>query len=207
MKDELSQFMADNFNEFWMDINVRFELGEPFENGTDERINQVNNRVNSIFESVFSQDEDIYLYIKDANIDVDPMFGNTTPNYIYEILSGFQLDEDRYVELNEDQDEDGNKIILESEYKIVTTRSRVNEIPYSDIFKGITNYEQGKETSISQGIYYVSVNREIVFYMYDDRGCIVYSTSKESLREIYTKYNDWLVDYWREYIDKIFKEA
>lgn len=43
--------------------------------------------------------------------------------------------------------------------------------------------------------------------MYDDRGCIAYSNSKEKLKPLYTKNNEWIVNYWREYIDSIFKEV
>jgi hypothetical protein len=42
--------------------------------------------------------------------------------------------------------------------------------------------------------------------MYDDRGCIAHAISMENLRTLYVKYNDWIVDYWREYIDGIFKD-
>jgi len=42
--------------------------------------------------------------------------------------------------------------------------------------------------------------------MYDDRGCIIHSNSKEYLRTLYIKYNDWIVDYWRDYFDRLFKE-
>jgi len=207
MKTELVKFMNENFYDLWMDINVRFELGEPYQNGSEERINQVNYRVNSIFDFIFDKDEEIYLYIKDPQIESDIMFGNTTPNYLYELLNEFKLEEDIYIEYDEDYDEAGNTIQLTREFLVKILYSRVRNIPYKEILSGIANYEQGREPSIVQSIYFVSISREIVFYMYDDRGCIAYSKAKENLKPLYTKYNEWIVNYWREYIDSIFKES
>ncbi|MCW8799616.1 MAG: hypothetical protein OQK71_01695, partial [Desulfobacter sp.] len=67
------------------DIHIRFELGEPFENGSKKRLDQVNHRINKIFNATFNKEDDIYILIKDWEDD-DVMFGNTTPNYLYEIL-------------------------------------------------------------------------------------------------------------------------
>lgn len=207
MKTELIKFLNEHFHELWMDINVRFELGEPYQNGSEERINQVNYRVNSIFDFIFNKDEEIYLFIKDPQIENDIMFGNTTPNYLYELLNDFDLEQDKYIEYDEDYDEAGNTIQITREFLVKILYSRVQDIPYREILSGIANYEQGREPSIVQSIYFVSISRGIVFYMYDDRGCIAYSISKEKLIPLYTKYNEWIVNYWREYIDSIFKEV
>lgn len=43
--------------------------------------------------------------------------------------------------------------------------------------------------------------------MYDDRGCIIHASSKDQLRPLYFKYNDWIVNYHREYFDNLFKEV
>ncbi|WP_339272598.1 DUF3885 domain-containing protein [Paenibacillus sp. FSL K6-1330] len=207
MKTELIKFINEHFHELWMDINVRFELGEPYQNGSEERINQVNYRVNSIFDFIFNKDEEIYLFIKDPQIENDIMFGNTTPNYLYELLNDFDLEEDKYIEYDEDYDEAGNTIQITREFLVKILYSRVRYIPYREILSGIANYEQGREPSIVQSIYFVSISKGIVFYMYDDRGCIAYSNSKEKLKPLYTKNNEWIVNYWREYIDSIFKEV
>lgn len=45
----------------------------------------------------------------------------------------------------------------------------------------------------------------MVFYMYDDRGCLVNSNKNDQLVHLYHKYNQWLVDYWREDFDRMFK--
>lgn len=148
MKTELIKFINEHFHELWMDINVRFDLGEPYQNGSEERINQVNYRVNSIFDFIFNKDEEIYLFIKDPQIENDIMFGNTTPNYLYELLNDFNLEEDKYIEYDEDYDEAGNTIQITREFLVKILYSRVRDIPYREILSGIANYEQGREPSI-----------------------------------------------------------
>jgi hypothetical protein len=40
--------------------------------------------------------------------------------------------------------------------------------------------------------------------MYDDRGCLVFADHPSRIVHLYRKYNDWIVDYWRDTIDALF---
>ncbi|MGF7050640.1 hypothetical protein J2T13_005190 [Paenibacillus sp. DS2015] len=207
MIQELLKYTDTNFPNFGSDIHLRFELGEPFRNGSNRRLKYVNQRVVTIFEEIFHQNDLIYVCIKDWGNREDPMFGNTTPDYIYELLNGIKMEEDTLFDLDEDEDDDGNTIEIKNEYQIKVLTGISSSIPYREILKGISYYEQGREPSIGQRIYFVSIDKGMVFNMYDDRGCIVHANSKEKLRHLYTRYNDWLVNYWREYFDSLFKEV
>lgn len=206
MQYNIFEYIQKNFPDFWSDINIRFELGEPFSNGSDERINQVNLRVTTLFEEIFEKDDLIYLYIKDLEEDIDVMFGNTTPNYLYELINYHKLYETIMYEHDEDEDDKGNAIQVERQYKVKILSSPLSSIPYKEILYGIANYEQGREPSIGQKVYFINTNKNIIFNMYDDRGCIIFSKNKESLKYLYDNYNEWLVDYWREFFDNLFKE-
>lgn len=205
MIDGLIKYISENFPDFYSEIHVRFELGEPFDNGTDERINQVVHRVTTLIKETFKKDDFIYLYIEDWE-DNDVMFGNTTPNYLYELLSHHTIHEKIMYKYYEDEDEDGNETQIEQPYKVKVLKGSISTIPYKDILTGIGNYEQGREPSIGQRVYFINTDKDIIFNMYDDRGCIIYSKSKEKLNHLYTNYNDWLVDYWRKQFDDLFKE-
>lgn len=206
MQEDIFKYIQENYPNFWSDINIRFELGEPFDNGTDERMNQAIMRVKTLFEDIFEQDDFIHLFIKDWGKGTDVMFGNTTPNYLYELLNNHKLDETIMYEHDEDIDDAGNTIQVERPYNVKILSSTLSSIPYEDILMGIANYEQGREPSIGQQVYFIDTNKDIVFNMYDDRGCIVFSKAKERLKQLYVNYNDWLVDYWREYFHNLFKE-
>jgi hypothetical protein len=188
----LIKYIEENFPNFWSDIHVRFELGETFENGSDERIKQVIYRVITLFEETFDRDDYIYLYIRNWE-QIDVMFGNTTPNYIYELINHHELKERIMYEHDEDIDEDGNTIQIERPYKVKVLEGLLTTIPYKDILIGIANYEQGREPSIGQQVYFINSNKDIIFNMYDDRGCIIFSKAKEKLKHLYTNYNSWLI--------------
>lgn len=132
------------------------------------------------------------------------MFGNTIPNYIYQLLENHVLAEKVLYITDEDIDEKGNTVQIVQEYNVRLLYDRLGRIPYKEILKGIAHYEQGREPSISQAVYFINVDKDIVFHMYDDRGCIVYSNSSGKLAYMYYKYNNWIVDYWRGSIDSIF---
>ncbi|BCG60803.1 DUF3885 domain-containing protein [Paenibacillus sp. URB8-2] len=200
------EYIDNNFPNFGSDVHIRFELGEPFRNGSNRRIKQVNQRVVTIFEETFNQSDFIYVFIKDWGNQEDPMFGNTTHEYIYELLNGKTIEEETLFDLDEDVDDEGNRIEIKNEYQIKVLTGLVSSFPYREILEGISHYEQGIEPSIGQRVYFISKDKNIVFNMYDDRGCIIHSRSKEQLRHLYVKYNDWIVNYWREYFDSLYKE-
>ncbi|OWR32302.1 hypothetical protein CDO73_01450 [Saccharibacillus sp. O23] len=206
MKKEIIEYLDNHFPNLSGEVHIRFELGEPYENGSDQRIEQVNQRVVTIFEEIFDQEDLIFVYIKDWGSQDDPMFGNTTPDYLYELLDGKVIEEEIGFELDEDEDEAGNTIEIKNEYGIKILNGRVSSFPYKQILEGISHYEQGREPSIGQSVFFVSKDKDVVFHMYDDRGCIIHAKSKERLKPLYLKYNDWIVDYWRDYFDSIFKE-
>lgn len=205
MKAELLGYLENKFPDLTHQIHVRFELGEPFDNGTDERIYQVNYRVTNIFQSLFNEEDSIYVLIRDWQQE-DPMFGNARPNYLYELLDNQAFESEIITKVVEDEDPDGNIILTESKYRQHILSTKIGNIKYKKILEGIANYEQGREPSIGQSVYFIDKERDIIFYMYDDRGCIVFADKVEKIRCLYERYNNWIVDYWRSYIDELFRK-
>nr|WP_240542713.1 DUF3885 domain-containing protein [Exiguobacterium qingdaonense] len=200
------KYIEDNFPNLSGEVHLRFELGEPYKNGTDERIEQVVNRVTTLFEEVFQSDDYIHIFIKDWNETEDIMFGNTTPEYLYELFMEQQIIEERLFELDEQEDKvTGETFEIKHEYKVKFVSTQVKATPYEKILRGIGNYEQGREPGIGQTVYFICTEKGIIFHMYDDRGCIIISNKVEPLAPLYHEYNDWLVDYWRDDFDRIFK--
>lgn len=54
-------------------------------------------------------------------------------------------------------------------------------------------------------LFFINATKNIIFYMYDDRGCEVIAKDIETIRPIYEKYSNWVNYYCREEIDKRFK--
>ncbi|WP_068677356.1 DUF3885 domain-containing protein [Oceanobacillus sp. Castelsardo] len=54
-------------------------------------------------------------------------------------------------------------------------------------------------------VFFINVTKNVIFYIYDDRGCEVISSDIETIRPIYRQYIDWVDEYYREEIDQRFK--
>lgn len=64
----------------------------------------------------------------------------------------------------------------------------------------------GRKKEISYpDVFLINVTKDIIMFMYDDRGSEVISKNKETIRNLYEKYKEWIPDYKRESIDKLFK--
>ncbi|SDB87623.1 protein of unknown function [Shouchella lonarensis] len=55
-------------------------------------------------------------------------------------------------------------------------------------------------------VYVVNVTKQMIFHLYDDRGCDMIAAEKENLRSLYKNFNHWLLDYDRAQMDKVFAD-
>lgn len=208
MGKEIRTYLEENFPDMQSELYVRFELGDPYENGSPERIQQVVARVTALFEDLFAPEETVSLFVKEYGQDADIMFGNTTPQYLWELLSEHFIEKEALCEIDEDVDEEtGRRIEENHEVTIGIVTAQVKEIPYKEILEGIGNYEQGREPSIGQQVYVIHPEKNIVFHMYDDRGCDVFGLQREQLLPVYRKFSRWILDYNRIEIDNIMGEG
>ncbi|OAH57661.1 hypothetical protein AWH48_01180 [Domibacillus aminovorans] len=53
-------------------------------------------------------------------------------------------------------------------------------------------------------VFFINISKNLIFFIYDDRGCEVISDNKETLRLVYEKYHDWLYEYNREEMKQLF---
>lgn len=53
-------------------------------------------------------------------------------------------------------------------------------------------------------VYFIDMDRKIMFHPYDDRGADLVSLDKETIRPAYDKFHDWILDYDRETIIEKF---
>lgn len=91
----------------------------------------------------------------------------------------------------------------------------VDRINYKNILTAIGNSDfSSRQPRLDQygvftnkEIYFVNIDKKLIFHMYDDRGLDLVSVDKEILRPIYEKHNDWILDYDRIEIDKKFKRT
>lgn len=55
-------------------------------------------------------------------------------------------------------------------------------------------------------MYFINVTRNLIYHLYDDRGCDILAADKNDIRFLYETYNDWILDYDRNVIDETFHD-
>lgn len=83
-------------------------------------------------------------------------------------------------------------------------KCKFSDIKYLSMIKAICNQDMGVKPSINHEIFFINIKKETIFFIYDDRGCDILASSRESLYNIYKEYNGWILDYDRKEIDSIF---
>ncbi|HEX8658282.1 MAG TPA: DUF3885 domain-containing protein, partial [Hymenobacter sp.] len=46
-------------------------------------------------------------------------------------------------------------------------------------------------------LYFLNLDRALIFHMYDDRGLDILAADRQTLRPLYEQFHDWLLDYDR----------
>lgn len=188
-------------------FSLRFELGENYDaDNVYENcpyLTKVYKRAVTLFESIHSPEEDIYIVV-----DVDD-FGdggtfqhklNIFSKYINKkaVLAKLQQHTIPYIFPEDDED----KTFRTHRFFL---KCKIPDIQYIPMLKAICNQDMGIKPSISYRTYFINTNNDTIFHIYDDRGCDLLANSPDKIRNIYEEYNDWLLDYDREGIDAAFK--
>lgn len=96
---------------------------------------------------------------------------------------------------------DGEKI---SHYELYWS---LDEIDWSEetIIREIVLADLGGLNCLASAVYLLHPNEKILYHLYDDRGLDLVAKDKNKLYPLYERFNDWILDYDREQIDKTFK--
>jgi hypothetical protein len=179
-------------------VHIRFELGgEELENGTIERVNQATERAHTIFNDTFqNKSSEIFILIYEYR---GLNCFNTSNSYLHQQFSIQNFDKFyNQLEILDPPDEE--------DVHIIVGKLPVHDINVKNILNGIANLEMGFDPCINQSIYFIDPITDKAYYMYDDRGCFVWSNEADKIRNIYLERNDWIVDYHRPEIDECFKK-
>jgi hypothetical protein len=185
------------------EIGIRFELGLPYRAIHEaDYFKTMLERSSELFHFLFS-DSDNMVLIRKTSI-VFPPYEIMNPGVnVYEYVDNALRDQ---VVLYEDVpavDEDSDEVYgrrmsfgLVCPPQSIRTETILQGIGYAD--------HPHKGDYISDRIYFVHPKKKIIYHMYDDRGLDIVALDREALRPVYLKYHDWILDYDREWIDKIF---
>ncbi|BCZ47994.1 hypothetical protein psyc5s11_40610 [Clostridium gelidum] len=102
------------------------------------------------------------------------------------------------VYLDEDSDEQIEKI---SYYWDL----RTNVININKLLEEISKADLGGFSALVSAIFLFDTNLNVLFHYYDDRGLDIVSEKRETIYPLYKNYNEWILDYDREHINKVFR--
>lgn len=188
------------------DIGIRFKLGVNYDcTNIYENcpyLEGVYNRAITLFQSLHSKTDDMYIVV-DVNDYADgETFKhklNIFSKYVKEKSDLFKLQKNTIPYVFPEDDEDG--VYKTHRY---TLKCKVSDLKYIPMIKAICNQDMGIKPRIFHMVYFININKNTIFHIYDDRGCDVLATSPNTIRDMYHTYNDWILDYDRNKIDKVF---
>ncbi|KGX91117.1 hypothetical protein N781_05350 [Pontibacillus halophilus JSM 076056 = DSM 19796] len=210
---QLKDFMNENYPNLELrppllyswGIGIRFELGAEqkgeYDHPNNPYVSECYERAIALFESLHSPTEEI-LVVMDVN---DLNKGKNLkhqlknfPNYVKKSLL-FRLKHQALPYIFPEDDEEGT-------FKThrFTLRCKTSDLKYVPLLKAICNQDLGLKPFIHHRVYFININRKTIFHVYDDRGCDLLATSPATIKGTYIRHNDWILDYDRPEIDKVF---
>ncbi|WET67790.1 DUF3885 domain-containing protein [Sphingobacterium sp.] len=211
-KQEYRQFLQDHFKRLNLraplfynsDFGLRFDL-QVGETNTEKYFQNVIRRATAIFQNAFDDSDNVFLVLMDYKYKRRKI---RFSNFIFKQIQNFHTGEINFLKeigLYDPHD----KFDIRNIGVIKLTSGRIN---HKTVLLAIANQDfpsrfprlENNHIISSKEIYFININKKLILNMYDDRGLDVVATDIETLRPIYEKHKDWILDYDREQIEKLF---
>ena len=194
-KNEYRTFLDNNFKGlkvrtplfYSWNIGLRFDLQIETTNDEDY-FQEVNYRASSIFQYIFEATDSILLVFMDYKYRRSKI---RLSNYIFKQVKNLKKSDLCFTK--EKLYYSGTSNICIIKFNAIANSDFEDREPRLDKF-----------CFSSKEVYFVNLSKKIIFNMYDDRGLDIIASDKEILRSLYEKYNDWILNYDRGKIDKVF---
>ncbi|UNK21110.1 DUF3885 domain-containing protein [Paenibacillus sp. N3/727] len=180
------------------DPYIRFELGLENLMGEEYRRESLR-RASAIYRSIFNPEDDVlFIHRSSYGKDEKRVSQIRLKRFFKTKLKKAQLRILPY-EFDESDDEHYTK-----EWN-VEVKAKEIRMPY--VLECIVNDDFMRKPMPGGRIYLYNKTKDILYHMYDDRGCDVFSSDKDTLLPIYHLYRKWILDYNRYEIDSLFAEG
>lgn len=206
--------MSDNFEHFTLQtpLYFRWKFGLRFnlqvgETNTDDYFAEVYKRATHLFKSSFDSNDQLLLVFFDYKYRRRKI---RFSNYIFKQINNLKKAEVSYLKAKRLY-EPNDKFDIRNIALIKLTADRIN---YGNILSAIGHSDfpprrprlDKNGVFTNKEIYFINIDKKLIFHMYDDRGLDMISADLDSLRPIYKEYNDWILDCNKNEIDKQFEK-
>ncbi|HDR7665158.1 DUF3885 domain-containing protein [Bacillus wiedmannii] len=182
--------------------------------GTDdvnmEYFSQIYTYNKYLFEDIFSKEDEVFLVTNVYRFKKENMKNSQKINVYNKFIKKrdlkFQIKQKTVPFLFEDEEAD---LYCTYQFSLKCFACDIKYIPLiqaanHEDFPGLyPRFGRKKEISYPD-VFLINVTKDIIMFIYDDRGCEVVAKNKETIRNLYEKYKEWIPDYERESIDKVF---
>ncbi|MBP3951745.1 DUF3885 domain-containing protein [Bacillus suaedae] len=199
------------------DTGIHFELGEGIYQIKDDdtlnldRFERVYKQSLSIFNFLFSEQDDIFLVTNVYHHKSNKKRMRQTKVYDRFLKNKklkFNVRQETLPFIFADEEEaDG---CYTSRFFL---KCKKRDLDYLLLIKAICNEDfplkpklGGENGSYYPDVFFINASKNIIFFIYDDRGCEVISDQIEALRPLYNEYKNWIAEYNREEVEQTFKQ-
>lgn len=174
---------------------LRFDL-QVGDTDTEEYFKEVNRRSTTLFRASFSKTDKVFVVLNQYKFKRSKI---RFSNYAFKQIAGLEKGEVDYLTVKQlyEPADVWNRAIA----KAVTER-----VNYQYILKAIGNTDFSREPRINSEIFFINIDKKLVFNMYDDRGLDIVAKDTETLRPLYIEFNNWILGYDRNVIDQNMKK-
>lgn len=187
-------------------VGIRFELG------VDYRYDQiyencpymkgVYSRAIAVFQALHASDDELFLVVDVNDFADGKAFKHKLKAFSHYVKTKSMLDKLQQHTIPYVFPEDDDDGVYRTHR--FTLRCKPSDFDYIALLKAICNHDMGLKPQISHRVYFININKQTIYHVYDDRGCDVIATSPETIRDLYHRYQDWILDYDRAKIDQVF---
>lgn len=192
---------------------LRYEISDPTISVNDPVVSQLKqafHRSITLFDEVFRGTEEMML-ITDVHTTLSNSYLRKRPLNVYlkyvkqrDVLTGVRH-EVIPVPLAEEEDQRViHRFSLLCKKEDIRYQQLLQAICYEDFAHPSTILKNNPSSGVE--VYFINVTRNMLYHLYDDRGCDILAADKNDLRFLYETYNDWILDYDRKAIDETFHD-
>ena len=185
-------------------IGMHFELGAGMYQFKDdgrlhlEMFDYVYSQAMAIFNELFSDSDEMFLV---TNVYQHKSFESKKMNVYHHYIKNkdvkLSLRQETLPNVFDDEEADNYFISSFSlkcykqdiKYPLLIKAACNEDFPLKPKFRSAASYPD---------VFFINITKNVIFFIYDDRGCEVIATNKETILPIYEKYSDWLDEYSRD---------
>lgn len=190
-------------------IGIHFSLGKGIYQFKEndalnlERFSTGNKQVVTLFEELFEQNDDLFLV---TNLYKQKAQRQTSKLKVYQrnLKNKNKLKDLRVKTYSYPFEVDNRE---EYEMQQISLRCKLSDLRVSRLLKGALHEDFPLRPKFGENfvhypdVFFVNATKDVVFFMYDDRGCEVIARTADRLCPLYENYYDWVEEIDRERIE------